>query len=135
MSLTGLPVHFFPPCLHQVKGIIAVKPVVFLGIGQPDRDCPGKDRGCDDQGVGKQFRRVQRIEWGVQYLVEDVVGGGNQAGGSQGEQRIENEPRRQHQCDNVPKEDEDVLQPVVDSADLEIFNQNGFRITQGGSAD
>ncbi len=41
----------------------------------------------------------------------------------------------EHQSDDMAEDDKGVLQPVVDSADLDVFNQSGIRLTQGGYAD
>ncbi len=89
------------------------------------------------------LRGVQRVERGVEDLVEDVVGRGDEAGGDERQYGLEREAfgnlevEIEYQGDGVAEDDEDVLEPVVDAADFQVFDHLvtlGFFVSSGSGA-
>lgn len=71
---------------------------------------------------------MHSIEGRVEDLVEDVVGGGDEAGGDEGEEGeaceipVESEVEDKSPGDDMAEDDEDVFEPVIRAANFDVLD-------------
>lgn len=105
---------------------------------------PGEEEAADDEGefddpedgdfdfaggdAAVALGGMHGIEGRVEDLVEDVVGGGDEAGGDEGEEGeaceipVEFEVEDKSPGDDMAEDDEDVFEPVIRAANFDVLD-------------
>lgn len=132
---------------EEEGGVVARVEVPGPGEGESDDDEEGFDDpedGYFDFASGDAavaLGGMHGIERSVEDFVEDVVRGGDEAGGDEGEDGeacefpVEFEVEDQCPGDDMAEDDEDVFEPVIWAADFDVLDHDGrLQVNVGGAS-